>query len=216
MARPRGPAHTPSMLGLRLLGWGVLWLSLGCRESSTAEAKLVHAGEASVVDARAPSCEPVVQPYPLPGRWESQNLLEPADCTGSPDPLAFQDQCACADRSCQDGQTCVRVSHPPDIARGTSSAYNGCFSLCTADADCSAPAVCTQNLYGLNVCATVDCRVDDDCRAEPCGKCVPGQPGGQGQIWEDWSSARCAYAGACTVSSCEGCSPLFNGHHCGD
>jgi hypothetical protein len=204
------------MRGLRLFLWGGLCLGLGCRESSTTDASNVDAGEASLVDAPAPApaCEPVVQPYPV-GTWESQNLLEPADCTGSPDPLAIQDQCACAERSCQEGQTCVRVSHPPDIARGTSTAYNGCFLLCTSDADCSAPAVCARNLYGLKVCATVDCRVDDDCRREPCGKCVPGQPGGQGRVWEDWSTSRCAYGGACTASSCEGCSPLFNGHLCG-
>jgi len=90
---------------------------------------------------------------------------------------------------------------------GPDTIRNGCFPLCDADTDCTTPAVCVKNVYGLDVCATPGCRSDADCSADPCGKCLSGVIGGHVDgAWSDPSNSYCGYSGACDASSCAGCS----------
>jgi hypothetical protein len=169
-------------------------------------------------DAQAPtSCAPLGG---SPGAnqaavYPSRNVFEPVDCTATT-AVSFdpEDECACAERSCSMGDTCVRVDQfAMSAIGGPDSDYNGCFALCQSDADCAAPAICVRNVYGLDVCDTT-CRTDSDCNADPCGRCVQGVIYGHGAIWLDPSSSWCGYSGPCEPSSCGGCNNWNDGHQC--
>lgn len=181
------------------LGFGLVLTGLACTSSSSEE---------------SPESCARVNNYPTYGTWESVNVVEPRQCTDSNESLPV-DHCDCMDLSCAADETCVSVTNPPSNGRGWPWAANRCFELCVSDADCSAPASCVRNVYGLSVCATPQCRVDDDCRADPCGRCVPGRVGEQGQSWEEWGGARCIYSGACSADSCADCSTYgYDIHNC--
>lgn len=142
---------------------------------------------------------------------------EPSDCTNPPqNTFEPADECACDGLTCAPEESCRRVTQPArNAVGGPSSDFNGCFELCETDGDCAAPETCVRNLYGLDVCAIVDCRTSADCNEEPCGVCEPGYYGGHGADYEDPSASRCWYPGTCSATSCAGCLGGPDWHLCG-
>jgi len=123
--------------------------------------------------------------------------VEATQCSpGIKPPGSEFDECACEERSCSAGTTCVLVTQPARFAAGGPNyERNGCFELCVRDADCAAPKVCVRNVHGLDVCAEVECRTDADCDEDPCGNCVPGFYVGHGGTYDAPALSHCAYGG---------------------
>lgn len=104
-------------------------------------------------------------------------IPEPATGCNEPSdqPGARPDECACGMLACEPGQTCVKTVQPPPVALGgPGSLFNGCFELCSEDADCSDGRSCALNGYGFRECAALACRRDADCDEQPCGVCMTG------------------------------------------
>jgi len=161
--------------------------------------------------------DPPTSPNGPPPAWTAREREEPTTCTSSAqgDTIAPRDECSCGDLRCDPGESCRLVyQQRPVGADGPDDAFNGCFELCQSDAECAAPEVCVGNHYGLKVCAEVECRVDADCSADPCGACAPGYEF-QHTLLADPSASRCVYSGACGADSCAGCSNASTDwHHC--
>lgn len=219
-------------------GWcwvGMTLAVVACGKAETAQSEaavdaghagsLGHGGSVGAAgDAGSGGASPA-QSCPLQSEgfattWGSRNQLEPSSSScGVPastlGPPQQPDECGCEGRSCRAGDTCVRVDQfAPSGLGGPATVRNGCFPLCQTDADCMAPAVCVTNVYGLLVCATPQCRSNDDCDRDDCGACLPGQVPAHGANYLDASGSRCSYAGSCDASSCAGCFESSPGHTC--
>jgi hypothetical protein len=149
------------------------------------------------------------------------DALEPLACSRPGQvvsPFERMDECACNGLVCSESASCRRVIQPAQNAVGGPDIwFNGCFQLCSSDADCAAPTECVRDLYGLDVCAMVGCRDKADCSADPCGVCEPGYYGAHGGIdYEDPSKSQCLYPGPCGNNSCAGCTSWGDAWHtCG-
>jgi hypothetical protein len=118
-----------------------------------------------------------------------------------------QDECACGDRVCTPDKTCLRVYQPPPSALGgPGNFFNGCFEVCTADAECGDHRSCAMTVYGVRACVPWICRMTPECTADACGACRVGVAYFHAGAWMfNEAGNRCVYRGPCTTGSCATC-----------
>jgi hypothetical protein len=121
--------------------------------------------------------------------------------------VPVRDQCACGGLVCDAAKTCLKVFEPPPSALGGPGNYfNGCFEVCTADADCGANRICANNVYGVRECVPWVCRATSECTADRCGTCRLGYIPYHAGSWAlNEPGNRCVYQGPCASNSCANC-----------
>jgi hypothetical protein len=124
------------------------------------------------------------------------------------------DECGCRDLVCGAGETCLRVFQPPPSALGgPGSFFNGCFELCSADADCGPNRSCAMTFYGVRECGPWICRTTSECTADPCAECRLGVAHFHASWIRNEAANRCVYEGLCRPSSCPSCEPYGDDAH---
>ena len=168
--------------------------SVSSRDGTPSEAS-GGSGDSEGGTSGAPGCGSAEPPAVVGQLIEITTEVEVRTSCSAPPFADRQDECGCDARACAEGATCVRVREPPPASSGgPETDHNGCFALCDVDRDCDEPFVCVANLYGLKVCATVECRSDEDCTARDCGLCVAGyRPSHAGTVYSDPTRAHCWY-----------------------
>ena len=134
-------------------------------------------------------------------------VTQPTGCNVTTGLGDRQDECACRNLVCTPEKTCLRAYQPPPSALGgPGNFFNGCFEVCTADADCGANRSCAMTVYGVRACGPWVCRTTPECIADPCGACRIGIGYFHAGAWMfNEAGNRCVYDGSCGAGSCATC-----------